>query len=190
MSSLRDELLRFVAPMKRQIVGLIGRAVLQALDDTTALQLVKVSIGPGETIDGVERVQNYGFTSVPEAPSEAVILYVGGNRKQAIVIAMDSSSTRKKNLAPGDSCVYNGKTGDYILLNADGVKIHSSGKVVVDAGTVELSNAGTLSALMTDEMVSIFNEHVHATVTSLGVPTPPASPIIPGVAVTSKTKAG
>ena len=167
----------------------VGRAILRALDDTQGLQVVKISVGPGETLDGIERIQNYGFTSVPEAPSEAVVLSVGGNRSHAIAIAVDSSSNRKKGLAPGDTCVYNGKTGDYILLNADGVKIHSSGKVVVDAGTVELSNAGTLSALMTDEMVSIFNGHMHATA-GTGPPVVPSTLITPGQAVTSKTKAG
>ena len=183
------EMTRFVAPIRRRLSLVVGRGILSALDETKALQVLKVITGPDEALDSIEHIQNYGFTSVPEAGGEVVLVCVGGNRGQAIAIAADDSRARKKDLAPGDVAVYR-KGGDYILLNADGIKIHSSGKVVVDAGTVELSNAGTLKALMTEDLVGIFNAHVHATVTSLGVPTQPAVLIPPATAVTLKTKAG
>ena len=195
--SLRDEMVRFIAPLKRQLSTVVGRAILRALDDTTALQLVRISTGPGEYLDKVERVQNYGFTSVPEAPSEAIVICPGGNRSQAIAIAIDSSANRKKGLAPGDTCVYNGKTGDYILLNADGVKIHSSGKVVVDAGTIELSNASALDlkALMTEDLITLFNGHTHVCAAPGVVASTPVDvfsvPIVLTTAnATTKTKAG
>lgn len=187
--SLLDELQRFVAPIKRRVALVVGRAVLEAVADGTGLQLVQLTAGKDEVLDGVERVQNYGFTSVPDQGAEVVILCVGGNRGQAIAVAVDDSRERKKGLQPGDVAVYR-KGGDYILLNADGVKIHSSGKVVVDAATVELSNAATLKALITEDLVALFNGHTHAGVTSGAAVTATPLPQLTAAVQTTKTKAG
>lgn len=190
-----DEMIRFVAPIKRRLSLVVGRAILQAISDDTGLQILRLSLGKDETIEGVERIQNYGFSSVPDAGAEVVVLCVGGNRGQAIAVGVDDSRERKKGLQAGDVAVYR-KGGDFILLKSSGIEIHSSGSVVVDAPTVNLSNAGTLKALITEDLIAYFNGHTHAGVTTgPGVTATPlpqigALAVPPAPVLTSKTKAG
>lgn len=179
------EMTRFVSPIRRRLSLVVARAILSALDDTKALQVLKVSTGPDEALDSIERIQNYGFTSVPEAGGEVVLVCVGGNRGQAIAIAADDSRERKKGLQAGDVAIYR-KGGDFILLKSDGIEIYSN--------SVKLSNAGTLKALITEDLIGYFNGHTHA-VPALGTSATPlpqigALAVPPAPVETTKTKAG
>jgi len=71
---------RLLAPLQRRIMLIIGRAVIKAVNDDSKMQALQISLLNGELRDGVERVQNYGFTSHPHNGAEGVCLFVGGDR--------------------------------------------------------------------------------------------------------------
>ena len=94
---------KMLAPLRTRVANLVARAVVQLVNDGTKLQVVQLEVLEGETRDGCERFQEYGFTSVPLAGSEAVVLFVGGRRDHPLVVAVDDRRYRKKNLAAGST---------------------------------------------------------------------------------------
>lgn len=179
-----SELFRLLAPIKTKIRGIVIRGLVNLVDDTSGIQLVKISGLAGEDKEGIDRVQQYGHSSNPPGVTEAVLLCVGGDRDNMICIATDSRATRKKNLAPGESALYNGLTGAFMLLNA-------AGEAILDAVTlVKLGGAGAVDPVIRksdfDAWVITHNAHIHTGVTTgLGVT---GTPSIPGVGPTGSTK--
>lgn len=102
-----------------RIQAMVGKAILAAVQDSGNIQVVKVSGLADETQDGVERVQNYGVTSVPPEGGEVVLVFVGGNREHPVAIAADHGKSRPKGLKPGEVCLYS-KHGQAVYLTEDG----------------------------------------------------------------------
>lgn len=117
--SLIRTLERAMRPLKNRVMLMISRAVIESVDDSMKMQLVKLSILKGETKDGVERMQNFGFSSNPPAGSEALVVFVAGNREHGVVVAADDRTKRIKDLAEGESVFFNA-AGDKIHIKADG----------------------------------------------------------------------
>lgn len=103
------ELNKLLDPLRRRVRLMVSRAVLSALSDAAGIQVVQVKLLEGEVRDSVERLQNYGFTSVPLAGAEGVMACVSGNRDHGIVIAMDDRRYRIKGLQPGEAAMYTHK---------------------------------------------------------------------------------
>lgn len=121
-----------------KIKGMVGKAILAAVDDTTKMQLVKIEGQAGVVQDRVERVQNYGFTSNVPPGGEAVVVNVAGSKDHPVCIALDHTGHRKKDLKPGEVAVYD-KNGSYILLKEDGsVEISSADKYVLSSDSIML----------------------------------------------------
>lgn len=142
--NLLDALERWIAPLKRRVYSMVGKAILSAIDDSGNLQVSEFKYLSGEVIDGVERVQEFGFTSHPPRGSEAIVSFIGGNQQHGVIIATDSSMYRIKNLPEGAVALYN-SNGDYIKLEADKMTINvkeqeqvSSTKVVINSPKVIL----------------------------------------------------
>jgi phage baseplate assembly protein V len=157
-----NELHRFLSPVYRRIAVLISRGILQTIDDSKNIPLIKVSLGASEVKDALEYLQTYGFTSVPEQGAETVIAFIGGNRDNGVAIAVGDSRSRKKDLASGDVCVYR-KGGDFILFTEEGIEINSSGKVVVNCTDVVLggSTGGPTSGVVTGECICAYTGSPH-----------------------------
>jgi phage baseplate assembly protein V len=159
---IREQLYRLLSPIRRQISIIIGRALLEALDDSKGLQLLKVSLLKDEIKDKVERVIDYGLISVPPPGSEALVACIGGSKDQMVVIAVDNSKSRKKGCASGDTGLYR-DGGDYILLSSDSIKIHSSKKIVLDCTDVVIggTTGGATSGVVTGECICAFTGAPH-----------------------------
>jgi len=121
---------KVVEPLKRRILLSISRAVVKSVTDSGGMQVVKLSLMADEVKDGVERFQRYGFTSNPPAGSEAVVVFVSGDREHGVVVAENHRASRKKGLAEGESALYNSE-GSFIHLK-------NGGKVIISNGTEEL----------------------------------------------------
>lgn len=103
-----------VAPLRRRVLLMVGRAVLALVDDSRKLQIVQVQGLARETLDGAERVQQYGFSSHPHPGAECVVLAVGGARQHPLVIAVDDRRYRVTGLARGETCLYTDEdSGDH-----------------------------------------------------------------------------
>lgn len=134
-------------PLQRRIANMLARGVVQLVSDASGIQVVQVSLLADETQDGVERLQNYGFTSVPPVGSECLVVFLGGNRDHPVALAVDNRSSRKKALQPGDTALYTENT-NYIHLkraaNGDIVISAMDGNVRIEGKTVTLSATDTL----------------------------------------------
>jgi len=132
------------ASLRNQVANTVTRAIVQLVDDSRKFQALQVEMLAGEVRENVERVQNYGFTSVPLPPDEdgvgpeAVVVSVGGRRDHAVVIACDDRRYRIKGLVGGEVAVYTDQ-GDKIVLKRDGhMELTASTKVLVTCPLIEL----------------------------------------------------
>lgn len=131
---LLNELNRWFQPWRVRILGMIRRAVVLSTSDSTPIQLMKVNLGNGDTQAKVERIQNFGLTSVPKANAQAVVLFVNGNRDNPIIIACDDGNFRV-HVEEGEVAVYNA-FGAVVKLAADGTISMGDGSVLAPTAGV------------------------------------------------------
>lgn len=129
-----NELLRALSV---RLANLFCRGVVRQVDDSKKMQFVQVEVGEDEVRE-VERVQQYGFTAVPQEGAEAAILFVGGRRGHGLVLAVDDRRYRLTGLAAGEVAVYH-QDGASVVLKADGsiVLTPKPGAVVELAGNLD-----------------------------------------------------
>jgi phage gp45-like len=127
---------KMLRPLALRIANLVARGVVRLVDDGKKLQLLQVDVLTEETRDEVERVQNYGFTSVPLDGAEAVVLFVNGRREHGLVVAVEDRRHRLTELEPGEVAVYS-ESGSKVLLKVNGdVEITPASGVVKVIGDV------------------------------------------------------
>jgi phage baseplate assembly protein V len=130
---------RVMRPLAQRVQLMVGRAVLQLVDDNTKLQSVQIALLADELRGDVERFQNYGFTSHPKPGAEAVAVCVAGSRDHAIVIAIDDRRYRLQGLAEGEVAIYTDE-GDHIVIKRGGtIEVLAATKVQITAPLVECS---------------------------------------------------
>ncbi len=142
LSRIIEPMLR---PLRQRILSIVSRAILESVKDSGGIQMVKVSLLEGETREGLERVQNFGFTSNPPEGAEAVAVFAGGNREVGFIIACDHRQYRFKPLASGESALYT-DDGTVIHLKKGGIiEVKAATKVEIDAPELELTGNLTVS---------------------------------------------
>jgi phage baseplate assembly protein V len=108
-------LAKFIAPLSRRVRLIASRAVLNVVDDGAGEQTVQASLLAGETRDNIERMQQYGFSSVPLAGAEGVFLSLGAVRDNGVMIIAGDRRFRAKGLQGGEVAIYTDE-GDRITL--------------------------------------------------------------------------
>lgn len=131
-----SDLRRLLAPLQRRVLLTVGRAIIRLVDDALETQEVQLSLLRGEVRDGVERLQEYGFSSVPLPGARAIALFVGGNRDHGVVVATDDPRYRPSGHEPGETAIYD-HGGQIVHLRADGsVLISGTTRVEVEGSTL------------------------------------------------------
>ncbi len=120
--------------LARRVRLMVGRAVLNLVNDAGGLQTLQVSALADETRDGVERVQNYGVSSVPLQGATVVMVSVAGVRDHLVAVAVDDPRYRPQDLQPGEVCIYTDE-GDRILLKRGRIIEIETDQLIVKAGT-------------------------------------------------------
>jgi phage baseplate assembly protein V len=156
---------------------MICKSVLDSLEDTQGIQIVKVSLLQNETQE-MERYQDYGFTSVPPQDSEGVCIFVGGNRENGVCIRMDNREFRLKNLGAGHVALYD-KQGSKVHLKANG-------EIVIEGDNIKFGEAATEKILKGETFQAFFNAHTHTG--NLGAPTGPPNVLSNAAQLSSKVK--
>lgn len=128
---------RLIDPVKRKLMMIIGRAIVTYVDNTTGTQRIQLTVLANETVSNVERFEEYGLTSYPATDTQAVVLFLGGNRSHPIVINVHDRETRPVDLAESEVCLYSAKDADAqshrIHLKADGsIEIKTSAGVKIN----------------------------------------------------------
>ena len=168
---------KLTAPLKRRVQIMVGRAILETINDTTKAQTVKMSIMQDEVLEDVERFQEYGFTSVPFKDCEAISVSVGGRRSHTVVIATEDRARRPKGLAEGDTALYNGN-GVRCLLD------QVNDEVLLGNAPTEFIALANLVDARFSAVAAKFDPHTHLTTATVG-PT-----AVPGVVAPTTTPIG
>ena len=143
--------MRIFEALRNRVALMIGRAVVNLVDDSTKMQLLQLSILAGETRDRIERFQNYGFTSHPQTDAEAVIVCIGGTRDRAIAIAVDDRRYRLKNLAAGEVALYSDE-GDYVKFKRGRiVEIIAGNEINITCPAVTITGDLTVTGTLTGQ---------------------------------------
>jgi len=142
-----DLLRRLLAPIQRRIMLLAARAIVRTVNDRPRMQEHQVSVLNGEVRDRVERMQEYGFTSVPQDNAEALVVFLGGRRDHGIIVATDDRRYRPTGLAKGEVSLYTDETSQVVLRRGNQIEIRSSSAsggalVTVKDGQITLQSSG------------------------------------------------
>ncbi len=148
------------------LVG-IGRVTL--VDDTTGtVQRAQLTLGQLETRDNTPRLAEYGFASNPPPGTDAVLLFVGGDRSNGVVIATGNQTFRLKGLASGDAALYDSR-GQSVWLTPGGIVVNGAGLPMVINNTPSLTvNASTSVTLNTPTTHCTGNLNVDGNVVAQG----------------------
>jgi len=122
---------------------MIARGVLEVVDDDSKVQIIRATLHSGETRDRLERLGQYGLTSVPHDGAECVVLFPGADNSHGIVIAVEDRRYRLTGLAQGEVALYTDE-GDSIQLRRNKeIEVHTDNfTVFAGSSTLVLNSAG------------------------------------------------
>ncbi len=127
MSTLEREL----AQIMRRLDMMVARGASTGISDGGGMQTMQADMLEGEAIDELERFQSFGISSVPPAGSDALAVFIGGNRDQGVVLAINDRGSRPTGLQAGETMIYNA-AGELV--------IKPKTKVIIEAPqTVEIT---------------------------------------------------
>jgi phage baseplate assembly protein V len=138
-----DAIRRVISPLGAGIRQMIARAVIDRVNDATPAQTVQFHRYAGMVVDdGAERFAEYGFTSVPLAGAELVVVFLGGSRDHPIVIATQDRRYRLVGLENGEVAIHD-DLGHKVHLTRTGPVIDGAGHEVkiVNAPSVRCETA-------------------------------------------------
>lgn len=163
---------RKIQSVRDRIYLLVGRAVLAAVSDAGNRQRIQLSALKGEVKDAVERMQEYGFTSVPLPGAQVLFVSISGNRDHPVAISVDDPRYRLKGLQPGEVALYTDE-GDSIILKRGNIIEVNTKTLLVKAEekarfeTPQLEVTGEIIDHVDDGgqtmrgMRETYNEHTH-----------------------------
>ena len=129
---------RLIGPLQRSVRMMISRGVLTLVDDTQPTQEVQLNLYAGENLSGVERFQQYGFTSVPFPGAEAIFAAVAGNRTQGVVLVAGDKRYRLVGLQSGEVALFDDQ-GQTIIIHRDGIAMTSRFGITMTTPTFTLN---------------------------------------------------
>lgn len=157
-----------IRDLGNRVMMMFGRGVLRGVNDSNGRQQVQVELLKNELRDGVEHMQNYGFTSHPTG-GDVAVAFIGGNREQGIVLVVDDRRYRIP-LQAGEVAIYDDQ-GNKVELLREMIKVTAVQHVEVVAPTIKL--VGNLDVLgnitstgtVTNNGKNIGSTHQHGGVT-------------------------
>lgn len=168
--------------MMNQTANMLARAILRRLVDTGSRQAAQLEVTKGELVDDVPRIQNYGLTGVPPVQgTDAIVVFLGGDREQGIIIAMENKQYRLASLEAGEVALYD-DLGNMVKLGRSKLEVVAVTEVDIIAPTVSVkATQVNIEAERTDIAGQLFNNGVNvgSTHRHLGQPSAPLGPITP-----------
>jgi phage baseplate assembly protein V len=141
-------ILKLLRPLQRRVQLMVGRCAINLVNDALKMQAVQISLYTDETRDGVERLQNYGFTSNPQTGAEGVALAVGGTRNHMVVIAVDDRRYRLTGLASGEVAIYDDIGSKVVLKRGGIIQVTAPVKVDIVSPLVAMSGNATIAGTL------------------------------------------
>lgn len=118
--------------MLARLLHMIRLGRVSAVDDAGPVQRIQVTeAGPGAdgspaVVDKVPMLGLYGLASSPPLKSDVLVLRLFGGRTLSVAIATNHQPSRLRDLAAGDSALYD-ERGAYVWLTPAGLLIDGHG---------------------------------------------------------------
>jgi phage baseplate assembly protein V len=138
-----DSVRKMLGPVQRRVAAMVARAVVQLIDDSETRQKLQLVALAGETLDRIERFQQYGFTSVPFPGAEATVVFPAGNRGHGIAISVEDRRYRLVGLPGGEVALYD-DLGQVVHLKRTGIDVKTPAKLRLEGDVVEIIAHTTL----------------------------------------------
>jgi phage baseplate assembly protein V len=135
---MKDHVFSSLERLFRRVMLMIGRGRLTTGQDDGPVQRHQVRLGALEVRDNTPRLAEYGFTSMPPPGSDAVLVFIGGDRSNGVMIATGHQASRLKRLQPGEAALYD-NLGQRVFLTRKGVVIEGAGLPVAIRNTPEVT---------------------------------------------------
>lgn len=103
---------RILNPIRRKIHMLIGRSILAYVDNSAKTQKLQLKLLHNEIATDLERFEEYGLTTYPFTDSEALGLFLSGNREHGVVICVHDKRYRPLYLQEGEIVLYTDEDQD------------------------------------------------------------------------------
>ncbi|MTK12711.1 MAG: phage baseplate assembly protein V [Clostridiaceae bacterium] len=141
----------------RRLLLAIACGRVTGVTDTGNVQTMQVQLGDDEVRDNTPRPAEFGFSSLPPVGSDAVIIFVGGDRSNGVVVATGNQTLRMKAMSPGETAIYDA-SGKHVYLSKDGIVIEAKGQpvtvnnasqVTINATAVTINASTTLNGDVT-----------------------------------------
>ena len=117
---------------------MVGRGIVRICNDSEAMQTLQIGALSGEVLPDVEKLQPYGFSSVPHPGAEVVFIAPGGLRENAVAIVADDRKFRFKGMKSGEVVLYTDE-GDIIRFHrGKRIEVMSGAQVDVTAPDVKI----------------------------------------------------
>ncbi|WP_417880315.1 phage baseplate assembly protein V [Vibrio sp.] len=135
---------KLLAPIRRKIMGSIGRALVTGVIEDLQRQNIQVQIHADESADNIERFQNYGMSSNPPKNSEAVLVALGGDLANLVAVAVEDKNCRPK-----------GESGDVFLYHQEGhnIRLTKDGKLIITATEVIYNAAHSFTIISPETLI-------------------------------------
>lgn len=157
-----------VAPLERGLMLVASKFTLSLARDSRSMQGAQGTALDSETLDDHEHMQPGGLTHVALPGAEGVFLTVGGARDDGVVICVSNRGNRPKNLASGETALYNASTTQSTVT----IRANGDVEVTLATGARLLMGDGTQSFIRGEDFVTYLNAVIAATGTAIaGVPT-------------------
>jgi phage baseplate assembly protein V len=128
------------------LVRALGRGRLTAVDDSGVVQQVQVALSTSEVRDATPRLAEYGLHSNPPAGADAVLMFMGGDRTQGVVIACGHQKYRMTGLASGEVALAD-DLGQTVYLTRSGIVVKGAGLplLVTDTPQIKLDTVKVIA---------------------------------------------
>jgi phage baseplate assembly protein V len=134
----------------QRILHAIGRGRITTGSDAGSVQLQQVRLGPDEIKDNIPRLAEFGLTSMPPVGSDAVLVFIGGDRSNGAIIATGHQGSRPTGLKVGETMLYSQDGKSIYMTAAGGIVVDAKGQVVtVNNATTVTINAATKIRMVT-----------------------------------------
>ncbi len=146
-----------IAELYRRLRVLMTFARTLRVDDSGPLQLVTIEGLLGELRDDCPRIGEWGLASNPPLSAQAVVVALGADRGQLVVLGVEDRNTRRKNLPVGAVEVYSSHATARIridsagVISIDGTAVNgTTGPVTLNVtGNVAITASGTVTVTAT-----------------------------------------
>ena len=176
---------RLLTPILARIRRVVMGSVIKIVDDSGDLQKMQVETIGRSVYDNIENFGVFGVASNPPAGLDAIIVERNG---KYISIAIGDRKYRIKNLASGDTAIYDTR-GQTVILNSNGINltdkngnniimggsgINLNGVIITQDGTMTTPSTITAGGDITSGSGKTLDTHRHEVPGAAALVPPPA----------------